>query len=64
MTAFMDSIEMNKTLAQARLCPLGVTLAPNFDLEGPGSVIQALSVLATIILCTSGHFLAAGQGIP
>ena len=60
MTTFMDRIEMNKTLILSSfMLPLGVTLAPNFDLEGPGSVIQALSVLATIIFVhESGHFLA------
>ena len=66
MTTFMDRIEMNKTLILSSfMLPLGVTLAPNFDLEGPGSVIQALSVLATIIFVhESGHFLAARtQGI-
>ena len=47
MTTFMDRIEMNKTLILS-YAPTQVTLAPNFDLEGPESVIQALSVLATI----------------
>ena len=35
MTTFMDRIEMNKTLILSSfMLPLGVTLAPNIDLEG------------------------------
>jgi len=66
-SSFMDRVEMNAPLALSSfmLIPMGVMVAPNFDLEGPGSVIQALSVLATIIFVhESGHFLAARtQGI-
>jgi len=66
-TSFMDRVEMNAPLALSSfmMLPMGVMIAPNFDLEGPGSVIQALSVLATIIFVhESGHFLAARtQGI-
>ena len=66
-SSFMDRVEMNAPLALSSfmLLPMGVMVAPNFDLEGPGSVIQALSVLATIIFVhESGHFLAARtQGI-
>ena len=67
ISSFMDRVEMNAPLALSSfmLIPMGVMVAPNFDLEGPGSVIQALSVLATIIFVhESGHFLAARtQGI-
>ena len=66
-SSFMDRVEMNAPLALSSfmLIPMGVMVAPNFDLEGPGSVIQALSVLASIIFVhESGHFLAARtQGI-
>ena len=66
-SSFMDRVEMNAPLALSSfmLIPMGVMVAPNFDLEGPGSVIQALSVLATIIFVhESVHFLAARtQGI-
>ena len=66
-SSFMDRVEMNAPLALSSfmLLPMGVMVAPNFDLEGPGSVIQALSVLASIIFVhESGHFLAARtQGI-
>jgi len=66
-SSFMDRVEMNTPLALSSfmLIPMGVMVAPNFDLEGPGSVIQALSVLASIIFVhESGHFLAARtQGI-